>query len=100
MKITKQNRDQIIDEISQKISLSKRKIYLLEKMLDGNVVYPCFTISIKKVSNLSRKLNNLGLTNAFAMNYGPNDTTWELLPDAVSNYHIMRRNEIINAIIS
>jgi hypothetical protein len=96
----KEDRQEIITEILETVHMKKRGIYLLEKMLDGIRVYPCSEIKIKKVAKLCGKLNNLGLTIAFSMNNGPHDTTWELMPDSVSNYHIMRRNETINAIIA
>lgn len=98
--MTKKDRQNIIAEISETVYMKKREINLLDSILNGQEVLPCLFISLKTISKLSLKLNEVGLSNHFDMCRGPYDASWKLLPDAVSNYRIKKRNETINAIIA
>jgi hypothetical protein len=96
----KEDRQEIITEILETVHMKKREINLLDCILNGHVVLPHLFISLKTISQLSFKLNQVGLSNYFDMGRGPYDASWKLLPHAVSNYRIKKRTDTINAIIA
>jgi hypothetical protein len=96
----KEDRQEFIPEILETVHIKKREINLLESILNGQEILPCLFISLDTISKLSFKSNEVGLSNYLEMGRGPYDASWKLVPDAVSNYRIKKRNETIKTIIA
>jgi hypothetical protein len=76
----KEDRQEIITEILETVHMKKREINLLDCILNGHVVLPYLFISLKTISQLSFKLNQVGLSNYFDMGRGPDDAAGNYCP--------------------